>query len=149
MVLPARVRVGARWSDACILNISSRGLMIRTGNGITEGSVVEIRRGDHAIFARVMWREGPKAGLQVDEPLPVEEIMTLAQTGALQVTAADSLSMDRRKKKRPVYEDSRLRARAIQFVVSVAIAVGLSAAIFSMAQHALVRPMAMVTAALG
>jgi hypothetical protein len=149
VILPARVRVGALWSDACILNISSRGLMIRLGDGIAQGSVVEVRRGDHVMFARVVWREGPEAGLQADERLPVDEILTLDQTRALQVTAADSLAMDRRRKKRPVHQESRERARAIQFVTTVAIAVGLSAAVFMMVHHALATPMAMIGAALG
>ena len=148
-MLPARVRVGARWSDACILNISSRGLMIRAGNPIAEGSVVEIRRGDHAIVASVMWREGPKAGLQSNEPLPVEDIMTLAQTAVLQVTAAESLTMERRRTKRPIHEDSRQRARAFEFMFSLAIAVGLSAMAFSMVEHALTAPLARIGAALG
>jgi hypothetical protein len=149
VVLPARVRIGARWSDACILNLSSRGLMIRTGNGVDQGSVVEVRRGDHAIFARVIWRDGSKAGLHTDECLPVEEIMTLAQAGALQVTAADSLAMERRRKQRPIHQDSRQRARIIQFVGTIAIAVGLSMAVLSMVYQAFARPLSIIAAAFG
>jgi hypothetical protein len=149
VMLPARVRIGARWSDACILNLSSRGLMIRTGDGADEGSVVELRRGDQAIFARVIWRDGSKAGLHTDEYLPVEEIMTLDQVGALQVTAADSLAMERRRKRRPIHHDSRRRARLMQFVGTLAIAVGLSMAVLSMVYQAFARPLAMIEAALG
>ena len=109
-MLPARLRVGVRWSDACILNISSRGLMISAGNAFVEGSTVEVRRGAHAILARVMWREGPKAGLWADEPLPVEDIVTMAQSATLEVTAADSLTVERRHRKRTIYDDSRERA---------------------------------------
>jgi hypothetical protein len=149
VMLPARVRVGASWSDACILNISSRGLMIRLPNRVDEGSVVEIRRGDHAILARVVWRKGGQAGLQADERLPVEEIMTLAQASALQVTAADSLAMERRRKPRPGHEDSRLRGRAMQFIGTLAIAAALSVAAGSMVHRALAQPLALVGAALG
>jgi hypothetical protein len=149
VMLPARMRVGPRWRDACILNISSRGLMIRAGSGITEGSVVEIRRGDHTIFARVMWKEGPRAGLHTDEQLPVDDILTLAHASALQVTAADSLTMERRRKKRPIYEDSRQRARLIQFLGTVGISIGLSAVLFSAVRHVLAVPVAAIGAALG
>jgi len=149
VLLPARVRVGVSWSDACILNISSRGLMISAGSGIVEGSTVEVRRGDQAIFARVVWREGPKAGLRAEEPLPVEDIVTLAQPSALQVTAADSLAMERRRKKRAIYDDSRRLARAFDFTAVLVVAVGLSAAVLSMVEQALAKPLAMVGAALG
>jgi hypothetical protein len=148
-MLPARLRVGVRWSDACILNISSRGLMISAGNAFVEGSTVEVRRGAHAILARVMWREGPKAGLWADEPLPVEDIVTMAQSATLEVTAADSLTMERRRRKRAIYDDSRQRARALQFAFSVVVAVGLSAAILSMVQHAFGKPIAIVGSVLG
>ena len=149
VVVPARVRVGMRWTDACILNISSRGLMIRMGNGIEKGSLVEVRRGDHAIYARVVWREGPQAGLQADDRLPVDEILTLAQTEFLQVTAAHSPIPERRRKKRPVYEDSRQRGRLMEFVGMVAVAVALSGAVLHMVQLALAKPMAMIGAVLG
>jgi hypothetical protein len=136
-VLPARARVGARWSDACILNISSRGLMVRIGSGVAQGSVVEIRHGDRTIFARVVWCEGPRAGLQVDERLVVDDIIALAQNAMLQVTAADSLSLERRKKPQPIDDHSRQRARATEFLFILLIAIGSSAAVLSMVQHSL------------
>jgi len=63
VLVPARLRDGASWSDACILNISSRGMMIHTGRPIRRGCEVELRRGEHMIVARVMWRDGARAGL--------------------------------------------------------------------------------------
>ena len=81
--------------------------MIHTGRPILEGTQVELRRGDHVIVARVMWRDGGRAGLRAEDRLPVEEIMTLGQSPALQLTAATG---ERRKHPRP--EDrSRLRGK--------------------------------------
>jgi hypothetical protein len=148
-VLPARMRIGARWSDACILNISSHGLMIRTASRVLEDSVVEIRRGNHVIFARVVWRRGRKAGLQADERLPVEDILMIGQSPALQLTAADALMIERRKNSRRVYQDSRQRARGIQFISAVVIAAGLAAAVLSMVEQATAVPLAMIEVALG
>ena len=48
VVIPARLRTGAQWTDACILNISSRGLLIRTARPVPEGSFVDVRKGDRA-----------------------------------------------------------------------------------------------------
>jgi hypothetical protein len=142
--VPARLRHGASWSDACILNVSSRGLMIHTGRPVIRGSEVEIRRGDHVIVARVMWREGAKAGLKAEERVPVEDIVTLGQSPQYQLTAATG---ERRKHPRP--EDrSRLHARAIQFVGVLVIGASLAGAGLLMVEQAFARPLAVVSAAL-
>src|SRR5215213_8031992 len=87
VVMPARLRVGSGWANACILNISSRGLMIRSTGAGVPGSVVELRRGDQVILARVVWRHGSRAGLRAEDHLPVEEILSLTQAASLQLTA--------------------------------------------------------------
>ena len=144
VVVPARLRHGASWTDACILNVSSRGLMIHTGRPIVEGTQVEVRRGDHIIVARVMWRDGGRAGLKAEERVPVEEIMTLGQSPSLQLTAATG---ERRKHPRPG-DNSRLRGRAIEFAGVVTIAISLAGAGLAMIEQAFARPLAMVSAAL-
>jgi hypothetical protein len=143
-MMPARLRHGASWSDACILNISSRGLMIHTGRPISQGTVVEIRRGDHAIVARVMWRDGARAGLEAEDRVPVEEIVTIGQVSALQLTAA---SADRRKRARPEGH-SRSRGRAAEFAGVVVIGACVAGAAFSMVEVAFARPLALSSAAL-
>lgn len=142
--MPARLRHGASWSDACILNVSSRGLMIHTGRPIARGTEVEIRRGDHVIVARVMWREGARAGLKAEERVPIEEIVTLGKSPALQLTAAGG---ERRKHPRPE-ERSRMRGRSVEFAGVLVIAASLAGAGFTMAQSAFARPLAAVAAAL-
>ena len=142
--MPARLRHGASWSDACILNVSSRGLMIHTGRPIARGTEVEIRRGDHVIVARVMWREGARAGLKAEERVPIEEIVTLGKSPALQLTAAGG---ERRKHPRPE-ERSRMRGRSVEFAGVLVIAASLAGAGFTMVQSAFARPLAAVAAAL-
>lgn len=143
-MMPARLRHGASWSDACILNVSSRGLMIHTGRPISQGTMVEVRRGDHAIVARVMWRDGARAGLQAEDRVPIEDIVTLGQSPALQLTAAPS---DRRKQPR-AEDGSRSRGRAIEFAGVVLIGACVAGAALSMVETAFARPLALVTAAL-
>ena len=142
--MPARLRHGASWSDGCILNVSSRGLMIHTGRPIARGTEVEIRRGDHVIVARVMWREGARAGLKAEERVPIEEIVTLGKSPALQLTAAGG---ERRKHPRPE-ERSRMRGRSVEFAGVLVIAASLAGAGFTMVQSAFARPLAAVAAAL-
>src|SRR5215469_8033663 len=136
VVVPARLRHGAAWSDACILNISSRGLMIHTGRQIAKGTQVEVRRGDHVIIARVMWRDGGRAGLRAEDRVPVEEIMTLGQSPTLQLTAGP---VERRKHPRSG-ERSRLQGRAMEFGAVIAISASLAVAGLSMVQAAFARP---------
>jgi len=148
VMLPARLRAGAQWSDTCILNISSRGLLIHSARAAPEGSIIELRRGDQVIVARVMWREGARVGLQADERLPVEQIMSLGQSQALQLTASSGAAVERRKQPRTEV-DARLRGRAIEFASVAVIAASMALTIWSMASEALARPMAAVSAALG
>jgi len=145
VLVPARLRHGASWSDACILNVSSRGLMIHSGRPLARGTEVEVRRGDHVIVARVMWRDGGRAGLKADDRVPLEDIVTLGQSPALQLTA---VSGDRRKQPRGD-ERSRLHARSIQFAGVLAIALSLAGAGVTMVQSALARPLSAVSIALG
>ena len=100
VVMPARLRSRSGWTDACILNISSRGLIIHSSLAGPQGSVVELWRGDHVIVARVMWQDGARAGLQTDERLAVEDIMSLSSSAAMTLTASKAVSGDRRARPR-------------------------------------------------
>ena len=119
--------------------------MIHTGRPITRGAEVELRRGDHVIVARVMWREGGRAGLRTEERLPIEDIVTLGQSPSLQLTAVNG---ERRRHPRPE-DQSRLRARAVEFGGVLVIAAVLAGAGFTMVESALARPLAAVAEALG
>lgn len=141
------MRLGGAWSDACILNISSRGLMIQSGRGLAQGNLVELRRGDHVIIGRVVWQEGARAGLQSEDRLPVDEILTLSQAPSLQLTAVNGKRVERRK--RPRHEDSRLRGRAIEFAGVAVVAACLGAGLFAMVEQTFARPIAIVESALG
>jgi len=149
VLLPARLRTGAQWTDTCILNISSRGLLIHSGRAAPEGTTIELRRGEHVIVARVMWRDGARVGLQCDDRLPVEQIMSLGQSQSLQLTASNNRTGERRQQPRTNVIDARLRGRAMEFVSVGVIAASLALTIWSMAEQALARPMAAVSAALG
>jgi len=148
VVLPARVRTGAQWSDACILNISSRGLMIQSGRAGPEGSVLELRRGNHVITARVVWRNGPRVGLQSDERLPVEEILSLCKSHTLQLVACEGALVDRRKRPRSG-ADSRVIGRSIEFAGIAVIAATLALGAWAMADRAFAKPLTTVEKAFG
>src|SRR3954469_20277596 len=85
VVLPARIRTESGWGDACILNISSRGLLIHSGQAPAEGSTVELRHGVHAVTARVVWSDGPRVGLCANGRLPIEQFLLLSESPALRL----------------------------------------------------------------
>jgi hypothetical protein len=142
------MRAACGWGDAAILNVSSRGLQINTTRAAVQGSVVEIWHGEHVIVARVVWRQGTRAGLQAEQRIPVEELMTLSQAPKLQLTAATWPEVERRRKPRS-HDESRLRSRAIEFAGVAAVAVSLALGAFAMVEEAFARPLSYVQAALG
>lgn len=147
-MLPARLRAGCGWSDACILNISSRGLLIHSTRAAVQGSTIELWHGDRMILARVVWRKGTRAGLHADDRIPVEDLILSTHAAPIPRIAADGRLVERRKRPRP-HADSRLRGRAIEFAGVVLIAATLATGAFAMVQQALARPLAYVHAALG
>ncbi|MEA3080748.1 MAG: hypothetical protein QOD54_416 [Sphingomonadales bacterium] len=149
VVARARVWSGSQWSDVCILNVSSRGLLIQTSRPVAERSTVEILRGDHVIVARVMWSNAGRSGLRSEQQLPVEDILSLEQSRALQLIASNGLIHDRRRTKRRIVVDPRLRGRAMEFLAIGAIAASLAIGMAAMAERALSGPLASASAALG
>lgn len=143
-LVPARLSDGNSWSDAFILDISSRGLMIRTGGSITRGGEVEIRRGDHAIVARVVWWSGGRAGLQAHERAPVEDILIEGASLAPQPAAS---SASRRKVPR-IEDRSRARGRAIEFTGVLLMVISLAGLGFELVERAFAHPLSQFTAAL-
>jgi hypothetical protein len=148
-MLRARMRAPFGWTDACILNVSSRGLLINasTAGAAAAGTKVELWHGEQVIVAEVVWRKGTRAGLRTDERVPVEEIMALSKAPALQLTAGEWPLQDRRKRPRS-HEENRLRSRAIEFAGTVAIAACLAVGAFAMVEQAFARPLAVVERAL-
>jgi len=147
VLLKARMRTAAGWSDACILNISSRGLLIHASRASDRGSVVEVRQGEHVIRARVMWSDGARAGLRADELLPVESILSLDDSTAFRLTAPRR-EVERRLRPR-THEQSRIRGRLFEFATFAVIAICVGAIAFSLVGEALARPLAQVRSALG
>ena len=74
-LIPARMRSESGWSDACILNVSSGGLLVYSAGGARPGTHVEIRRGGSLIIANVVWRSNQRIGLCSHHPVPIQEVL--------------------------------------------------------------------------
>jgi hypothetical protein len=128
-MLPARMRSICGWSDACILNVSSRGLLIYSSGNAKPGSFVEIRRGGQLVVARVVWRKNRRIGLCSSDPVRVEDIIS-SETAASAVQSGPHQRYVERRRVPRDSDRSRERGRAIEFlslVVACTAAAGLAA----------------------
>jgi hypothetical protein len=142
------MRTSAGWSDVCVLNISSRGLLIHSSRAFPQGSIIELRHLDHVIIGRVVWRRGAKAGLQAEDRLAVDQILSLADSPGLSLTAARHAPVERRRAPR-THEQSRQRSRMVEFASLVLIGAALSLGAVGMVDRALAGPLEQVRTALG
>jgi hypothetical protein len=148
-MLRARLRGLSGWSDACILNVSSRGLMINApAASAAQGSTIELWHGEHLIVGTIVWRRGTRAGLQSEERIPVDAILAMGQSSSLQLTAPSWPEVERRKTPR-THDHSRLRGRALEFAGVAIVAVSLASGMVVLVTQALATPLHHVRAALG
>ena len=148
IMLPVRMRTAAGWSDARILNLSSRGLLIHAGRPFFQDRVIEIWHQNYVIVARVVWRDGAKAGLQAADRVPIESIVCAAHSPKLQLAAIRHKGAERRQRPR-THEQSRLQSRLIEFASMVAVAAAIAGGAFALVSEALARPLTVIQAALG
>lgn len=151
VLVRARMRAGADWTDVVIHNMSSRGLLASSSPVCRPGTVIEIRRIHHIVVGRVVWQKGAFFGVRTQDPIDIQGIVT-AQPPAHKPQRSDAGDDDRRAVRRvPAAEreaQSRRFASAFQFVVLI-VAVG-AAALFAAQEvgSVLSRPFAAVGAAL-
>mgnify|MGYP002652352738 CR=1 FL=1 len=101
VLIPARMRLGAQWSDIVIRNLSVTGLMADCAAPPRTGTYVEIRRGTQIIVGRVIWVRDRLFGIQSQERLPVRSIIDEPRLAHRpRVAIADGLA-DRRSSSRP------------------------------------------------
>ena len=67
VLLPSRMRVGALWVEACIHNVSSRGLLVASDEAPRPGTYVEIRRGRNVLIGRAVWARGRMFGVRTQD----------------------------------------------------------------------------------
>ncbi len=148
VLVRARMKAGPEWHDTCILNISSRGMMMQAADPPVRGSYLEIRRGALVIVAKVMWTRGHRLGVRTQDVLPIDAIVSDV---AVPVTGEGVRVGERRSPARamlPTAQRSRHQGRMIEYGFAVALA-GAAAMFAATEVHALLTvPAEAVTAAL-
>ena len=146
-MLPARLRNQSGWSDACILNISSRGLLIYSNAAVQPGSFVEVRRGGQLVIARVVWRKNQRIGLCSPDPVHVDDIIGADSAAAATVSTAAGMPIERRRIPRDP-ERSRQHGRAAEFIAMVLIGGALAFAAMVSVEESLAKPLATIGGAM-
>ena len=149
-MISARLRGGFGWTDARILDISSRGLLLSAPKTPQRGAYVEVCRGAHRIVARVVWVKQERFGLRTQDTLPIEAITGEIDAGAPE--AANLYPERRAKRRKPTaaesHERSKNRANAMQFVWIVGLAAVAGALAFDAVRTALSQPLSIISAQL-
>ncbi|MFL6732911.1 MAG: PilZ domain-containing protein [Sphingomicrobium sp.] len=144
----ARLRAKGGWTDARILNVSSRGLLISAAaRSPVQGTTIELWHGDHVIVGTVVWQEGARVGVHSSARVPVDDIMELGDTSSLRAPGGEWPKVERRKRPRS-HDESRLRGRAIEFAGVAFVAMLLAAGATVLVQDAFARPLNRIDAAL-
>lgn len=151
MLIRARMRVTATWSDVCILNISSRGMQLQAAKPPERGSYVEIRRGLHVIIGCVAWTRQHRFGLKSQDVLFIDAIVAEPSEGDTARSATPYIPVERRAAPRRAAsgDNSRLLGRAMEFACLGMLVMAGATIIYGAAESALAAPMASVSNALG
>lgn len=148
MILPARLCLGAQWTDVCILNVSTRGMMIQARQPTHQGMTVEIRRDRYLITGQIVWQDGDRIGLRCEDRVPVEEMLSLGAGKSLRLVTTEGALIERRRASRHRSDEARLHGRAVQFAGVIAIALGLSISGLLWVKSTLAHPLQAAEAAL-
>lgn len=154
VLINARMRVGARWGDVCILNLSKRGMLVQAPEAPERGTYLEVRRGSKEIVARVVWSAGNRFGAYTQEPLNVDALVAEAgDPEPAAASAAHSSEADRRRAVRARsaserHERNRWLGRALELACIGALGFGLAALLGQGLKQALATPLEATSAAL-
>jgi hypothetical protein len=152
-VITARMRFNGSWSDVCVHNISSRGMLIQAGAAAARGSYIEVRRGQHVIVGRVAWSKGHRLGVRTQERLDIGAILREPDASKVNYEARirSQPSFDRRSVYRLAKaeagwkaEQSRFRSRALEFACVAAMSAFAALMIFDTATESLRQPLNVV-----
>lgn len=154
VLVKARMRVGASWGDVSILNISSRGLMIHSAQPPPQGAYLEVRRGRHAIVARVVWTREQRFGVRTQDQLSIEAIVSEPDKSAPEARRLPDAAGERRQtgsRQRSLKERnerSRMFGRAFEFACIVLAGLSAALVVHGFVAKSLSRPLAEVGASL-
>jgi PilZ domain len=147
VMIRATMCAGGPWTDVCIRDISSRGIMAQTGAPPPRGTFIDLDWPGHQIVGLVVWRRERRFGIQIRERINV--------AGRSGRAAPETLAPQRRAPASPRAASrsgavaSRTLAGRMEFAVVAIFAAALVAGLGFSAFQALSRPLDTVSSLLG
>ena len=153
-MIAACMHDGNAWCDASILNISSRGLLLRTTNPPLGGAYVDVRRGNHVIVGRVIWANAHQFGVRTQDKLAIDSLVGNNSPNSLSVNDREEPPVERWARSRPErlewrHAQSRERGRALQFACIAGFGFILATCAYEAVRETLSRPLTEVSMHLG
>jgi hypothetical protein len=155
VMLSARMRLGACWGSARILNISSRGMLLESTEALSRGTYVEVCRGRYRVVARVVWNRDNQCGLVAQDPLPIDAIISEPDKSkgppppANDAAAGERRSAARARDARALrFERSRSLSQGLQFAAIAAFGASAAIGAYATVRQSLACPILSVTASL-
>lgn len=148
-MVSARLRDGFGWTNVRILDVSSRGLLIRSPNAPPRGAYVEVCKGPHRIVARVVWVNQDRFGVCAQDCIAVDAIAA-GSAGSQEIANAGVQEPPRRRppSAEEKLERSRKRAGVMQFAWIVGLGAAAGTVMFSVVRDSLSGPLSVVSAEL-
>ncbi len=145
VLVRAKLRAGGLPVDACIRDISSKGMMIHSTAPPARGTYVEVVTATQTIVGRVVWDADMRFGIHTREKLHVELIVGELRTGR---APAQSTPLAALPRPQPPKRESftRAHAKALEFCGLVVFAVAIIYAIASATYETLSRPLETISA---
>ena len=150
VMLAARMRHSNAWSDANILNISSRGLALHSVSPPLRGTYVEVRRGAHTVVGRVIWANAYRFGVCAQDRLAIDSLISNEGTDKQAANGTADVIVERRTcpcsdglERRCA--QSRDQGRALQFAFIVGMGFVLAACAYDAVVRTLSQPLSIVT----
>lgn len=157
VLLPSRMRVGALWVEACIHNVSSRGLLVASDEVPKPGTYVEIRRGRNIMIGRAVWAKGRLFGVRMQDRIDLAALkQDPARAGGRREVDDPAEQVERRRDDRFKHdaaiarklERHRALSRLMQFGLVVFGTVAASAIVATAVYSALEAPLGQIEQAM-
>lgn len=142
------MKAAADWHDACILNISSRGMLLQAAEPPVRGSYLEIRRGPFVIVARVMWAKSHRFGVKSQDVLPIDAIVHDVEAPVVGEGVRVGERRVAGRAQMATAQRSRHQGRMIEYGFAIALALAGAGFVASEVQAVLTAPVEAVSLAL-
>jgi hypothetical protein len=155
VLIPCRIKSVRGWDDACIHNISSRGMMIACDDPLVPGEYLDLRRGSQVVIGRVVWRRERFSGVRTQDVISAEAMINEPRLEAR--PTGTRRSEERRVSRQSMageidaarrMERSRSLSQAMQFGALGIFGLVAAATIATQVSHVLAAPTAKLTQAL-